>query len=252
MLIVNKLLPQGQGLAPVLLKRASQVELDWDVRQKSRFDATDSQGRTLGVFLPRGTLVRGGDVLVAEDGSMVRVIAAPQPVLVITPCAEHGTPFDLVRAAYHLGNRHVQIELQPDHLKIEPDHVLADMLRAMHLTVRDAAVAFEPEGGAYAASGHGGHGHHGHDHGDDHAHGDHAHSHAPAANPPHGSPGHVHGPSCGHGHAHDHAQSNAPAQTATALVTRGKPIGIAVKPAETTPHVHGPGCGHDHGHGHDH
>jgi len=254
MLIVNKLLPQGQGLAPVLLKRASQVELDWDVRQKSRFDATDSQGRTLGVFLPRGTLVRGGDVLVAEDGSMVRVIAAPQPVLVITPCAEHGSPFDLVRAAYHLGNRHVQIELQPDHLKIEPDHVLADMLRAMHLTVRDVAVAFEPEGGAYATGGHSGHGHAHHDHGHDHGHGDHAHSHAPAANPPHGAPGHVHGPGCGHGHSHghdhdhahggDHASAPAPA----APVTRGKPIGIAVKPAEAAPHVHGPGCGHDHGH----
>ena len=249
MLIVNKLLPQGQGLAPVLLKRASQVELDWDVRQKSRFDATDSQGRTLGVFLPRGTLVRGGDVLVAEDGSMVRVVAAPQPVLVITPCAEHGTPFDLVRAAYHLGHRHVQIELQPDHLKIEPDHVLADMLRAMHLTVRDAAVAFEPEGGAYAAGGHGGHGHAHHDHGHDHG----EHQHAPTANPPHGSPGHVHGPGCSHGHAHggDHAAAAAPTAPA-APVSRGKPIGIAVKPAEAAPHVHGPGCGHDHGHGHGH
>lgn len=257
MLIVNKLLPQGQGLAPVLLKRASQVELDWDVRQKSRFDATDSQGRTLGVFLPRGTLVRGGDVLVAEDGSMIRVVAAPQPVLVITPCAEHGTPFDLVRAAYHLGNRHVQIELQPDHLKIEPDHVLADMLRAMHLTVRDAAIAFEPEGGAYAAGGHGGHGHshhgHGHDHEHDHAHGEHAHSHAPAANPPHGAPGHVHGPGCNHGHSHDHDHDHGHSHAAPAApVTRGKPIGIAVKPAEAKPHVHGPGCGHDHGHGHGH
>jgi len=231
MLIVNKLLPQGQGLAPVLLKRASHVELDWDVRQKSRFDATDSQGRTLGIFLPRGTLVRGGDVLVAEDGSMVRVVAAPQPVLVITPCAEHGTPFDLVRAAYHLGNRHVQIELQPDHLKIEPDHVLADMLRAMHLTVKEAAVAFEPEGGAYASGGHG----HGHAHG----HHDHGHDHAPATNPPHGAPGHVHGPGCGHDHSH------APA---AAPVNRGKPIGIAVKAAEAPPHVHGPGCGHGHDH----
>ncbi len=251
MLIVNKLLPQGQGLAPVLLKRASQVELDWDVRQKSRFDATDSLGRTLGVFLPRGTLVRGGDVLVAEDGSMIRVVAAPQPVLVITPCAQHGTPFDLVRAAYHLGNRHVQIELQPDHLKIEPDHVLADMLRAMHLTVRDAAVAFEPEGGAYAAGGHGGHGHAHHDHGHGHAHGDDAHGHAQAANPPHGAPGHVHGPGCGHDHRHSHA-TPATQANATTSVNRGKPIGIAVKAAEAKPHVHGPGCGHDHGHGHDH
>ena len=168
LLAVGKCIPQGRGLAPVLVRRAATVELDWDVRQKSRFDATDSQGRRLGVFLPRGTVVRGGDVLVAEDGSLVRVIAAPQQVLVITPCAGHGSPFDLLRAAYHLGNRHVQIELKPDHLKIEPDHVLADMLRAMHLDVREENAPFEPEGGAYAA---GGHQHHGHEH---HGHG-HAH-----------------------------------------------------------------------------
>ena len=107
MIQASKLVAQGQGLAPVLLQRAGTVELDWDVRQKSRFAATDSQGRALGVFLPRGTLVRGGDVLVAEDGSLIRVLAAPQPVLVITHCPRHGTPFDLTRAAYHLGNRHV-------------------------------------------------------------------------------------------------------------------------------------------------
>jgi len=160
MLNVSKLLPQGQGLSPVLLKRAATIELDWDVRQKSRFDATDSQGRRIGVFLPRGTVVRGGDVLVAEDGSLIRVRAAPQPVLVITHCKEHGTPFDLTRAAYHLGNRHVAIELKPDHLKIEPDHVLADMLRGMHLIVKEAGEPFEPEGGAYG----GGHQHHGHEH----------------------------------------------------------------------------------------
>jgi urease accessory protein len=226
MLTVNKLLPQGQGLAAVLLKRAASVELDWDVRQKSRFDATDSQGRQLGVFLPRGTLVRGGDVLVAEDGSMIRVQAAPQQVLRITPCADHGTPFDLVRAAYHLGNRHVQIELTPEFLQIEPDHVLADMLRAMHLTVVELQAPFEPEGGAYAAGGHS------HDHG---------HAHAPA----HGEPGHIHGPGCGHDHGHAAA---APASAAATPVTRGKPIGIAVKgaPAPQVPHVHGPGCGHDH------
>jgi urease accessory protein len=180
---VSKLLPQGQGLAPALLKRASTVELDWDIRQKSRFSATDSNGRELGIFLARGTLVRGGDVLVAEDGSLIRVIAAPQAVLVITACAQHGTPFDLTRAAYHLGNRHVPIELKPDHLKIEPDHVLADMLRAMHLIVTEQNVAFEPEGGAYAQGGHA----HGHDHGHE-AHG-HAHDH-----------GHDHD----HSHGHEH------------------------------------------------
>ncbi|MET3444502.1 urease accessory protein [Variovorax paradoxus] len=178
MLIANKLMPQGRGLAPVLLKRAATIELDWDVRQKSRFDATDSQGRQIGVFLPRGTAVRGGDVLVAEDGSLVRVIAAPQPVLRITHCTAHGTPFDLTRAAYHLGNRHVPIELKPDHLKIEPDHVLADMLRSMHLIVVAVEEAFEPEGGAYGSHEHS----HGAGHSHDHAH-DHGHSHAKGPKP---------------------------------------------------------------------
>ena len=174
MLQVSKCIPQGQGLAPVLLKRASTAELDWDVRQKSRFDATDSLGRALGIFLPRGTAVRGGDVLLAEDGSLINVVAAPQSVLKITHCTEHGTPYDLIRAAYHLGNRHVPIELKPDHLKIEPDHVLADMLRAMHLIVAAVDEAFEPENGAYATGGHTGGHHHGHDHGSEH---DHAHAH---------------------------------------------------------------------------
>ena len=172
MLQATKLLAGGAGLAPVLVKRAATVTLDWDTRQKSRFDFTDSNGRHVGVFLARGSVVRGGDVLVAEDGTFIRVIAADQPVLVITACKEHGSPFDLTRAAYHLGNRHVPIELKPDHLKIEPDHVLADMLRSMHLDVTEANAPFEPEGGAYASGGHQhhghAHGHHGHDHGHHH------------------------------------------------------------------------------------
>jgi urease accessory protein len=180
MLTINKLIPRGQGLAPVILKRAARVALDWDVRQKSRFDATDSLGRTLGVFLPRGTVVRGGDVLVAEDGSLIVVDAAPQKVLRVAHCAEHGSPHDLLRAAYHLGNRHVQLELKPDHLKLEPDHVLADLLRQMHLIVTEVEEAFEPESGAYASGDVHGHGHgheHGHDHGHDHDHHDHDHGH---------------------------------------------------------------------------
>jgi len=178
MLQASKIIARGQGLAPVLLERAATLTLDWDLRQKSRFAATDSRSREIGVFLPRGTMLRGGDVLVAEDGSLIRVIAAPQPVLVVTHCSVHGSAFDLTRAAYHLGNRHVAIELRPDHLKIEPDHVLADMLRAMHLLVRETEEAFEPEGGAYAAHGSRvghdtGHGHAhepAHDHGGTHSH----------------------------------------------------------------------------------
>jgi urease accessory protein len=162
MLSITKLVPAGRGFAPALVKRAASVTLDWDVRQKSRFDATDSTGRALGVFLARGSVVRGGDVLVAEDGSLVRVIAAPQPVLRVTACPTHGGPRDLPRAAYHLGNRHVPLEVQPDHLQLEPDPVLAELLRSMHLFVEAVDAPFEPEGGAYAA---GGHGHHAHAHG---------------------------------------------------------------------------------------
>ncbi len=188
MIQISKIIPQGAGLAPVLIKRASTIELDWDTRQKSRFEGVDSLGRQLGVFLPRGTLVRGGDVLVAEDGSMVNVIAAPQTVLRIAACKTHGSAFDLTRAAYHLGNRHVPIELKPDHLKIEPDHVLADLLKSMHLIVNEVSEAFEPEGGAYSAGGH-------------------SHAEAktktviPIAARPQAQP-HVHGPDCNHGHHH--------------------------------------------------
>ncbi len=205
MISISKVIPQGAGLAPVLVKRASTIELDWDIRQKSRFDCTDSLGRQLGVFLPRGTLVRGGDVLLAEDGSMVKVIAAPQAVLRITACTSHGTAFDLTRAAYHLGNRHVPIELKTDHLKIEPDHVLADMLRAMHLIVNEVEEAFEPEGGAYSTSGAGGPSHgHAHTHGDEHAD-------VQAATPtPAAKAVHVHGPDCHHVHDHDRAKEIKP------------------------------------------
>ena len=190
MLQVSKIISQGAGLASVLLKRASTVELDWDIRQKSRFETIDSLGRQLGIFLPRGTLMRGGDVLIAEDGSMVKVIAAPQSTLRITACTSHGSAFDLTRAAYHLGNRHVAIELKPDHLKIEPDHVLAEMLRSMHLIVNEVEEAFEPEGGAYSAGGHG------------HAHAG-GHALAPAAAP---AP-HVHGHGCDHDHDHAHHEA---------------------------------------------
>ena len=178
MIAVSKCMPHGAGLANALLKRAATVELDWDVRQKSRFEATDSLGRQLGIFLPRGTAVRGGDVLVAQDGSLIRVIAAAQTVLRITHCPQHGSPFDLLRAAYHLGNRHVPIELKPDHLKIEPDHVLAALLQAMHLIVSTVDEAFEPENGAYVALGHAHPPDHTHDHGHDHSRGaGHSHSH---------------------------------------------------------------------------
>lgn len=231
MIHATKRIAGGAGLATVLVKRALTLELDWDTRSKSRFSATDSTGREIGVVLPRGTTLRGGDVLVAEDGTLLRVIAAPQPVLQVRHCAEHGSPFDLLRAAYHLGNRHVPLELQPTLLQFEPDAVLADMLRRQHLIVTEAHAAFEPEGGAYGEGA--GHGHH---HGHHHGHDDHDHGHAlepapvrkPLAIPVNAhDAGHVHGPGCNHGHDHGHDHTSA----------HGQPG-----------HVHGPGCGHDHKH----
>ena len=192
MLTINKLIPQARGLAPVLVNRAATVELGWNVRQKSRFDAIDSQGRALGIFLPRGTLVRGGDMLVVEDGTMIIVRAAPQPVLVVAPAPTHGTPFDLLRAAYHLGNRHVPVEIRFDHLKLEPDHVLAEMLQHLGLVVSEANAPFEPEGGAYGSSAASGQA--------AHAVGHEAHVNVPTVT----AAPHVNGPGCGHGHRHGH------------------------------------------------
>ena len=246
---VGKRIAGGQGLSQVLLRRASEVELDWDVRQKSRIEAADSLGRALNVFLPRGTVLRGGDVLVCEDGSLVRVKAAPQPVLVVTHCTDHGTPFDLLRAAYHLGNRHVPLELQPDRLLLEPDHVLADMLRGQHLIVTETSSAFEPEGGAYGAGAHAGHAHrhahdhghkheHAHDHGHDHGKHEHGHDHA------HAKHGHDHA-HAKHDHGHDHGRAHDKPKAT------GKAIGIPVV-GQAKPHVHGPDCDHDHDRAHDH
>ncbi len=165
MLVASKLIASGRGLAAALVRRAPHVELDWDTRQKSRFDATDSEGTRFGVFLQRGHIVRGGDVLVRDDGTLVAVRALAQPLLVVTS-GEGGSPHDLLRAAYHLGNRHVPLEVRMDRLQFEPDHVLSEMLRRMGLQVAAVDAAFEPEAGAYGpGSDHGhGHDHHGHTH----------------------------------------------------------------------------------------
>jgi urease accessory protein len=180
MLTCSQRIAGGAGLSAAQIAAAPTVWLDWDKRQRSRFQATDSQGRVLSVFLPRGQVLRGGDVLLTQNGDAVQVLAAPEQLLRITHGAAHGSAFDLVRAAYHLGNRHVTIELKPDHLHIEPD-----MLRAMGLTVAEVTEPFEPENGAY-----GEHGAHGQAHGHRHDH-DHDHDH---------DDGHGHG----HDHPHDH------------------------------------------------
>ena len=205
LVIVSKLIGAGRGLAPALVRRASVVALDWDTRQKSRFEALDSAGRRLAVFLPRGRIVRGGDVLVGEDGSLIRVEALAQPILVVTAPAvgaAASASLALARDAYHLGNRHVPLEVRGDRLVLEPDHVLAELLARMGLDVATTNGPFEPEPGAYVTSTAPAHAHPKHEHhehgidGDAHGHG-HGHGHAHAHEHAHGHD-HVHDDSCGH------------------------------------------------------
>jgi urease accessory protein len=218
LLVASKLIIGGAGLAPALLRRASRVALDWDTRQKSRFEALDSTGRRIGVFLPRGRIVRGGDVLVAEDGSLIVVAALDQPILVATASAATGAAagaLALAKAAYHLGNRHVPLEVRGDRLVLEPDHVLAELIERLGLVVETTRGPFEPEAGAYDGAG-AGHDspRHAHDHGGGGSHQherdherEHGHEHAQAHSH---SQGHAHGPGCGHDHGNDAVHASAP------------------------------------------
>ena len=126
------------------------LELTFDDRQKSRHRSQTVCGQALGWFIERGHVLKDGDLLQCTTGEVAVVVAAPESVSTVYA----KTSLELTRAAYHLGNRHVPIELKPDHLKIEPDHVLAEMLRAMHLIVNEISAPFEPESGAYGDHGH--------------------------------------------------------------------------------------------------
>jgi len=171
MKLFTKHLPKGASMAKALIARAPTITLDWDQRQHSRLNGLSSNGDSVALFLPRGKVLRGGDIMVSEQGELLRIISADQSVLKITSCSIHGTPLDLPRAAYHLGNRHIPIEIQSTHLLIEPDHVLEEMLKNMGLIVQKSELPFEPEAGAYEhASGHAAHHDHDHDHPHHHGH----------------------------------------------------------------------------------
>jgi len=130
------------------------VRLPYDQRRKTRQLVTLADGTELAIVLPRGTILRDGALLQADNGCLVRVEAAPQPVLVVTG-PDHLT---LTRAAYHLGNRHTPVELGPGYLRLEADPVLHDMLEKLGAHVEQRNEPFEPEPGAYG----GGH-RHGHE-----------------------------------------------------------------------------------------
>mgnify|MGYP001316389478 CR=1 FL=1 len=131
------------------------LTLPFDLSQKSRLRTRLDSGEEVGLFLPRGTVLRHGDRLRTADGRVIEVRAAPETV----STARTDEPLLLARAAYHLGNRHVALEIGPGWLRYLHDHVLDGMARELGLTVTSEQAPFEPEAGAYG----GGH-HHGHDH----------------------------------------------------------------------------------------
>ncbi|MGH8475107.1 MAG: urease accessory protein UreE [Methylococcales bacterium] len=129
------------------------LTLSFEYRQKSRQRVVLDSGREAGLFLPRGTILRGGDWLRAENGRMIRVIAAAEPLSI----AESRDPLLLMRACYHLGNRHIHLEITSDSLRYQHDPVLDGMVSALGLRIRTDHAPFEPEPGAYGGSS--GHGH---------------------------------------------------------------------------------------------
>ena len=151
------------------------LELPFETRQKSRFKAHLASGEEVGVILPRGEILRGGDLVTASDGRVIEIVALPESLLNIH--AE--TAKDLARVAYHLGNRHVPVEVGEGCLRIAHDHVLERMLEGLGAKVSHVTGPFEPEAGAYGGAGHeqGAAKIHDHHHDHDHDHHDHDHDH---------------------------------------------------------------------------
>ena len=164
-----------------------QLKLPFESRQKSRLKTKLVSGEDVGLILPRGEILRGGDLVTASDGRVVEIISQEEKVLHI----EADSPRDLARVAYHRGNRHVPVEVGAGFLRIAEDHVLEEMLKKLGAKVSSREAPFEPEAGAYAGGRHQhdemGHGGKIHDHHQDHDH------------------DHVHDEHCGHDHHHhDH------------------------------------------------
>ncbi len=121
------------------------LALTAEERAKSRHRFETEDGQTVFLRLPRGTMLRDKDILRSDDGKLVRVRAKPEPVMTIAA----QTPLLLLRAAYHLGNRHVPLEITATYLRLSPDPVLRTMLEQMGMVVEEAILPFQPEIGAY-------------------------------------------------------------------------------------------------------
>ncbi len=149
---------------------ADSVVLDAHDRHRRRVVLTGEGGTTFLLDLPQATALRDGDGLVLDDGTMVCVVGRPEPLIEIAASNTH----ELARLAWHIGNRHVDLQIVGDRLRIRRDHVIEDMLSGLGARLLPIEAPFDPEHGAYQHH-HDGHGHdpaHGHDHrhDDDHAH----------------------------------------------------------------------------------
>lgn len=156
---------------------ADSVVLDFDDRHRRRLAMTGTRGLEFLLDLEQAVALRGGDALVLEDGRLIEVVAAPEPLTEI----RGSDPQHLVRIAWHLGNRHLPTQIMAKALRIRRDHVIEAMVKGLGARVVEIEAPFDPEGGAYADAGHA-HGHDTHDPHDGHC--DHGHHH-------------------GHSHAHD-------------------------------------------------
>jgi urease accessory protein len=177
---------------------ADTVVLDFDDRHRRRLAMIGTRGLEFLLDLEHAVALRGGDALALEDGRLVEVVAAPEPLLEIRA----RDPHHLVRLAWHLGNRHLPTQIMPKGLRVRRDHVIEAMVKGLGARVIEIEAPFDPEGGAYADTGHEhAHDSHGHAHQDDahhHGHHDHgAHDHG------HGDH-HHHDEHCDHDHHHGH------------------------------------------------
>ena len=136
----------------------ARLELVWDQRQKTRFRSTLEDGREVAVILSREGGLRGGDCLRSDSGLVIGVVAAREDLME----AQCKDALLFARATYHMGNRHVPLEIRGESIRFKPDHVLEEMLQGLGMEVRHCRSAFDPENGAY---GNHAHGHPDHDHG---------------------------------------------------------------------------------------
>jgi len=176
---------------------ADTVVLDFDDRHRRRMAMTGTRGMEFLLDLEHALALRGGDALVLDDGRLVEVVAAPEPLIEI----KGRDPQHLVRLAWHLGNRHLPTQITPKALRIRRDHVIAEMLKGLGARILEIEAPFDPEGGAYDGSGHAAAEsvqlHAAHEHA--------SHDHAGQA---HGDDHHHHDEHCGHDHHHDHSHAH--------------------------------------------